>query len=43
MLLIAALLGQMRMEKIIVPAFSTVENLAWEILARAETMIFDQL
>ena len=41
--LIAALLDQLRTQKIIVPAFSTVENLAWEILARAETKIFDQL
>jgi hypothetical protein len=38
--LITALLEQMRAQKIIVPAFSTVENLAWEILARAETKIF---
>ena len=41
--LIATLLEQMRTQKIIVPAFSTVENLAWEILSRAETKIFDQL
>ena len=41
--LIAAMLEQTRTQKIIVPAFSTVENLAWEILARAETKIFDQL
>jgi len=41
--LIAALLDQMRMQKIIVPAFSTAEKLVWEILARAEAMIFDQL
>ena len=34
--LITALLDQMRAERIIVPAFSTLENLAWEILARAE-------
>ena len=32
--LIATLLEHMRAQKIIVPAFSTVENLAWEILAR---------
>ena len=31
--LIAALLEQMRTQKIIVPAFSTVENLAWETKA----------
>ncbi len=41
--LIAALLNQMRTQKIIVPAFSTAENLAWEILARAEATIFYQL
>lgn len=41
--LVAALLDQMRTQKIIVPAFSTVESLAWEILARAEATIFDQL
>lgn len=41
--LITALLDQMRAERIIVPAFSTVENLAWEILTRAEAMIFGQL
>jgi hypothetical protein len=41
--LIGALLEHMRAQKIIVPAFLTVENLAWEILARAETKIFDQL
>jgi hypothetical protein len=38
-----ALLDQMRAERIIVPAFSTVENLAWEILTRAEATIFGQL
>jgi hypothetical protein len=42
-LLIAALLNQMRIQKIIVPALSTVEDLAWEILARAEATIFHQL
>jgi hypothetical protein len=41
--LITALLDQMRAERIIVPAFSTVENLAWEILTRAEATIFGQL
>ncbi len=41
--LITALLDQMRAERIIVPAFSTVENLAWEILTRAEETIFSQL
>ncbi|HYZ85436.1 MAG TPA: DUF4158 domain-containing protein [Bryobacteraceae bacterium] len=41
--LIMALLDQMRAERIIVPAFSTVENLAWEILTRAEAMVFGQL
>ena len=41
--LITALLNKMRAERIIVPAFSTVENLAWEILARAEATIFRQL
>jgi len=41
--LITALLDQMRAERIIVPAFSTVENLAWEILTRAETTVFGQL
>lgn len=41
--LITALLDQMRAERIIVPAFSTVENLAWEILARAGATIFGQL
>ena len=40
--LITALLDQMRAERIIVPAFSTVENLAWEILTRAEATIFGQ-
>jgi hypothetical protein len=38
-----ALLDQMRAERIIVPAFSAVENLAWEILTRAEATIFGQL
>jgi hypothetical protein len=33
----------MRAERIIVPAFSTVVSLAWEILTRAEAMIFGQL
>src|ERR1051325_5615471 len=41
--LMMALLDQMRAERIIVPAFSTVENLAWEILTRAEATIFGQL
>ena len=41
--LIMALLDQMRAERIIVPAFSTVENLAWEILIRAEATTFGQL
>jgi hypothetical protein len=41
--LITALLDQMRAERIIVPAFSTVEDLAWEILTRAEATIFGQL
>jgi hypothetical protein len=41
--LITALLDQMRAERIIVPAFSTVENLAWEILMSAEATIFGQL
>jgi TnpA family transposase len=41
--LITALLDRMRAEKIIVPAFSTLENLAWEILARADATIFGQL
>ena len=41
--LITVLLDQMRAERIIVPAFSTVENLAWEILTRAEATIFGQL
>jgi len=43
MSLITALLDKMRAERIIVPAFSTVENLAWEILTRAEATIFSQL
>src|ERR1041384_4397392 len=41
--LMMALLDQMRAERIIVPAFSTVENLALEILTRAEATIFGQL
>ena len=41
--LMMALLDQMRVERIIVPAFSTPENLAWEILTRAEATIFGQL
>jgi hypothetical protein len=41
--LISALLDQMRAQRIIVPAFLTVENLAWDILTRAEAMIFNQL
>src|ERR1044071_4476010 len=41
--LMMALLDQMRAERIIVPAFSTVENLAREILTRAEATIFGQL
>lgn len=41
--LMMALLDQMRAERIIVPAFSTVENLAWEILTRAEATTFGQL
>jgi hypothetical protein len=39
--LVTALIDQMRAERIIVPALLTVENLAWEILTRAEAMIFD--
>lgn len=41
--LLTALIDQMRAERIIVPALLTVENLAWEILTRAEAMIYDQL
>jgi TnpA family transposase len=41
--LLTALIDHMRAERIIVPALLTVENLAWEILARAETMTFDKL
>lgn len=41
--LLTALMDQMRAERIIVPAFLTVENLAWEILTHAEAVIFDQL
>jgi hypothetical protein len=42
MALITALLEKCE-QNIIVPAFSTVENLAWEILTGAEAMIFSQL
>jgi TnpA family transposase len=41
--LVEALLERMRAEKVVFPALSAIESLAWEILTRAETIVVDQL
>ncbi len=41
--LVTALIEEMRARKIMIPALSTVERLAWEVRRRAQTLVFKQL
>jgi TnpA family transposase len=43
MALVTAVIEEMRVRKIIIPALSTVERLAWEVRRRAQKLVFKQL